>query len=106
MAVENTDFLILLTGHVIQALVGLHVTDLRIHNATSKCNHTLHNLFTHVCLDFSPNIVNHTCLFSEPSVCVGVCAYLSQGVIVPGDLGIRVDVLQVPAEWFTLKLLS
>lgn len=32
--------------------------------------------------------------------------YLSQGVIMPGDLGVRVDVLQVPTEGFTLKLLS
>lgn len=32
--------------------------------------------------------------------------YLSQGVIVPGDLGVRVNVFQVPTERFTLKLLS
>lgn len=28
VAVENADFLILLAGHVVQALVGLHITDL------------------------------------------------------------------------------
>ncbi len=32
VAVENANFLILLAGHVVQALVGLHVTDLsRLH---------------------------------------------------------------------------
>lgn len=32
VAVENADFLILLAGHVVQALVGLHITDLsRLH---------------------------------------------------------------------------
>lgn len=35
VAVEYADFLVLLTGHVVQTLVGLHVTDLsRIHTHT------------------------------------------------------------------------
>lgn len=39
MAVENADFLVLLAGHVVQALVGLHVTDLsRIHTETTLSN--------------------------------------------------------------------
>lgn len=36
VAVENADSLILLAGHVVQALVGLHVTDLSKH--TQKPN--------------------------------------------------------------------
>lgn len=38
--------------------------------------------------------------------CVREFLYLAQRVVVSGDLRVRVDVLQVPAERFTLKLLS
>lgn len=46
VAVEDANFLILLAGHVVQALVGLHITDLgRIHTesdiVTSTEKHTL-----------------------------------------------------------------
>lgn len=36
VAVENTHFLVLLTGHVVQALVGLHVTDLERNHRGSQ----------------------------------------------------------------------
>lgn len=45
------------------------------------------------------------CVFVRVCVYVSEQAHLSQRIIVPGDLGVRVDVLQVPAEGFTLKLL-
>lgn len=36
VAVENTHFLVLLAGHVVQALVGLHVPDLKINRTASQ----------------------------------------------------------------------
>lgn len=44
MAVENADFLILLAGHVVQALVGLHITDLSgTHRKHIKHHHYLNH---------------------------------------------------------------
>lgn len=36
VAVENTHFLVLLSGHVVQALVGLHIPDLKIYHTASQ----------------------------------------------------------------------
>lgn len=94
VAVENANLLIFLAGHVVQALVGLHVTDLRQTHTDQSEDHLLKQ-----CGQWR-------------SLCVCACgrvrqwAYLSQRVVVPGDLGVRVDVLQIPAEGFTLELLS
>lgn len=73
VAVENADFLILLAGHVVQALVGLHITDLsRIHtqkpheakplpeHRTTPFDSMFHTPY--VCLDFSQKVVNHRCV--------------------------------------------
>lgn len=36
VAVENTHFLVLLSGHVVKALVGLHITNLRVNRRESQ----------------------------------------------------------------------
>lgn len=74
VAVEYADFLVLLTGHVVQTLVGLHVTDLsRIHTHTdttwrNSITWTLNRTLWFkqdsdtLCLDFSLKAVTHRCV--------------------------------------------
>lgn len=87
VAVENADFLILLACHVVQALVGLHVTDLsRTHKdlaLTALLEHTAtptdwnQIYFPNVCLDFWPEgSESRVCLFPE-SDCVYGCVCTS-----------------------------
>lgn len=95
MTVENPNLLVLFAGHIVQTLVGLHISDLSGEKNPPNINT---GGFVMVCVC--------VCVYVKHYINKDLSAYLSEGVIVAGNLGVGIDVFQVPTERFTLELLS